>query len=249
MLRPMNWVRLGRVGRAIRLRSGLTQSEVGARANVSRSVVSLFERGKWDGLTMRVIEAIVAALGARLDARLSWNGPELDRLIDANHAALSASVKQRLERWGWLVRVEASYSYYGERGRIDLLAWHPRAGVLLVVEIKTDLVDVQALLGSMDVKARLAPRLAEQAGWRVAHVVPAIVFLEDRTTRRRLDQLTSLFDRYFVRGREAISWLRRPSVVAERAPGGLLWFSALPNARLVRISGQRVRSKPSRPSI
>jgi|SRR5688572_23558875 len=244
----MNWVRLGRVARAIRLRSGLTQADVAARAKVSRSTVSLLERGMWDGLTVRAMEAIVGGLGARLDTRLSWSGPELDRLIDANHAALSASVKQRLQRWGWLVRVEVSYSYYGERGRIDLLAWHPGQQLLLVIEIKTDLIDVQALLGSMDVKARLARRVAEQAGWQVAHVAPAIVFLEDRTTRRRLDQLSSLFDRYSMRGREAISWVRRPSAAARRAPSGLLWFFALPNARVARISGQRVRSTPSRRS-
>jgi transcriptional regulator with XRE-family HTH domain len=245
----MNSVRLGRVGRAIRLRSRLTQADVAGRARLSRSTVSLFERGKWDGLTARAIEAIVGALGARLDTRLSWNGPEMDRLIDANHAALSASVKRRLERWGWLVRVEASYSYYGERGRIDLLAWHPREELLLVIEIKTDLIDVQALLGSMDVKTRLAPRVAELAGWRVTRVVPAIVFLEDRTTRRRLDQRGGLFDRYSVRGREAISWVHRPTAAAERAPSGLLWLVALPYARLARISGQRVRSKPSRRSV
>jgi transcriptional regulator with XRE-family HTH domain len=241
----MNWVRLGRVGRAIRLRSGLTQADLGARANVSRSAVSLFELGKWDRLSIRTIEAIVAALGARMDVRLSWNGPELDRLTDANHAALSASVKERLERWSWLVRVEASYGYYGERGRIDLLAWHPAARTLLLIEIKTDLVDVQALLGSMDVKARLAPRLGEQAGWAVKHVVPAIVFLEDRTTRRRLAELGGLFDRYSLRGQQAISWTRRPLGSTQLAPSGLLWFRALPNARLVRISGQRVRRKPS----
>jgi transcriptional regulator with XRE-family HTH domain len=249
MLGPMNWVRLGRVGRAIRLRSGLTQADVGSRARVSRSAVSLFERGRWEGLTFRIVEAIVAALGARMDERLSWNGPELDRLMDANHAALSASVKQRLERWGWLVRVEVSFSHYGERGRIDLLAWHPPAEALLVIEIKTDLIDVQALLGSMDVRARLAPRLAEQVGWRIAHVVPAIVFLEDRTTRRRLYELSGLFDRYSLRGREAISWVRRPASPAERSPSGLLWFFSVPNARVARISGQRVHPRHSRRSI
>jgi transcriptional regulator with XRE-family HTH domain len=248
MLDRVNGVRLGRIGRAIRLKSGLTQAEVGARARVSRSTVSLVERGKWDRLTVRAIEAVLGALGAQLDSRLSWNGPEIDRLLDANHAALSASVKERLQRWGWLVRVEASFSHYGERGRIDLLAWRPKDGLLLVIEIKTDLVDIQALLGGLDVKTRLAPRIAEQTGWHVVHVVPAIVFLEDRTTRRRVGQLIGLFDRYSVRGRQALSWARRPFAGATRVPSGLLWFASLPNARLVRISGQRARRKNARRS-
>jgi len=155
------------------------------------------------------------------------------------------SVKQRLEGWGWVVRVEVSYSHFGERGRIDLLAWHPVAHVLLVIEIKTDLVDVQALLGGMDIKARLAPRIAAPFGWQVGRVVPAIVFLEDRTTRRRLDRLSGLFDRYSLRGQAAIGWVRRPSA-APHPPSGVLWFRALPNARVVRISGQRVRLSHAR---
>lgn len=193
-------------------------------------------------LSVGSVEAILATLGARLDARFFWNGPELDRLIDAGHAALSASVKQRLEVWGWVVRVEVSYSQYGERGRIDLLAWHPIAHVLLVIEIKTDLADVQALLGSMDIKARLASELAKRFGWQVTHVIPAIVFLEDRTTRRRLQQLAGLFDRYSLQGQAAISWTRRPSTAGHQ-PSGVLWIRSLPNARVVRISGQRVRPR------
>lgn len=240
MLWRVNWLRVGRLARAIRLRSGLRQQDVGTRAKVSRSAVSLVERGQAARLTIATVEAVLAALGARLDMRVSWNGTELERMIVASHAALSASVKRRLELWGWAVRVEVSYSVYGERGRIDLLAWHPLSRVLLVIEIKIDLVDVQALLGSTDVKARLASRLAERFGWEAAHVVPAIVFLEDRTTRRRLDELAPLFDRYSLRGQPAVSWARRP-LAAEHQPSGVIWFRSLPNARVVRISGQRVR--------
>jgi transcriptional regulator with XRE-family HTH domain len=245
MITRMNWVRLGRHARAIRLRHGMRQQDVGERAHVSRSVVSLIERGKCDRLSIGTVEVVLAAVGARLDPRLTWNGTELDRLADAGHAALSASVKERLERWGWQVRVEVSFSHYGERGRIDLIAWHPMARACLVVEIKTDLVDVQALLGSMDVRARLAPQLAHRFGWDADLVVPAIVFLEDRTTRRRIRQLAGLFDRYSLLGQAAISWVRRPSRSAP-PPTGVMWFRSLPNARVVRISGQRVRFRRSR---
>lgn len=236
----MNWLRLGRMARAIRLRQGLRQEDVSVRAKVSRSAVSILERGQSARLSVRTVEAILGAIGARLEPRLLWNGTELERMIDARHAALSASIKRRLERWGWLVSVEVSFSRFGERGRIDLLAWHPITGLLLVIEIKTDLVDVQQLLGGMDVKARLAPHVIERFGWKVSQVVPVIVFGEDRTTRRRLDQLAGLFDRYALRGQSAISWVRRPTSVA-RPPSGALWFHSLPTARVVRISGQRVR--------
>jgi transcriptional regulator with XRE-family HTH domain len=237
----MNWIQLGRQVRAIRLRLGLTQAAVASAAHVSRTAVSRLERGLARQMTVASIESMLAAVGARLDARLLWSGTELGRMLDAGHAALGTAVKQRLEHWGWIVRVEVSYNRYGERGRIDLLAWHPVSGLLLVVELKTDLVDVQALLGSLDIKARLARSVVTQFGWQVREVVPAIVFLENRTTRRRLVPLMSLFDRYELFGGAAISWLRRPSA----APRGLLWFATLSNARLTRISGQRVR--PRRP--
>ena len=109
--------------------------------------------------------------------------------------------------------------------------------MLLVIELKTGLVDAQALIGSVDVTARLARQVAAQFGWHVSSVVPASIFTEDRTTRRRLADLGSLFDRFDLRGRAAISWLRMPS----GTPSGLLWITDLTNARVIRISGQRVR--------
>lgn len=240
----MNWIHIGRQVRAIRLRLGLTQGAVAAAAQVSRSAVSRLERGRATHMTVGCIVNVLAAIGARLDVRLLWSGTDLARMLDAGHAALGAAVKQRLERWGWIVRVEVSYSRYGERGRIDLLAWHPATGILLVIELKTDLVDVQALLGSLDVKARLAHSVAAQFGWQVRAVVPAIVFTEDRTTRRHLVSMAPLFDRYELVGRSAIAWLRHP----EHAPRGLMWFAQWSNARPMRVSGQRVRPRTASPA-
>lgn len=218
----MNVERLGRLARMLRVRQRLTQVALAARVGVSRRAVSLLETGRASALRLREVEAIIRALGGRLDMRLLWNGPELDRLFDEAHAALGAAVKRRLERWGWLVRVEVSYSHFGERGRIDLLAFHPATRVLLVIELKSELVDVQSLLGSLDVKVRLAPRVVERFGWSPRAVLPAIVFLEQSATRKRLARLDSLFDQFDLRGREALSWLRRPT---EAFPRGILWFA------------------------
>jgi hypothetical protein len=166
-----------------------------------------------------------------------WNGPELDRLLDAAHAALCSAIKRRLEHWGWIVRVEVSYNRYGERGRIDLLAFHPATGLLLVIEVKSAFVDVQSLLGSVDAKARLARHVAAEFGWQVRGVLPGIAFLEDRTIRTRLQRVDTLFDRFDLQGRKAITWLRRP----QGRPSGLLWFTALPPGQAVaRTNGQRV---------
>lgn len=239
----MDVERLGRIVRMLRVRQRLTQVALALRAGVSRRAVATLERGGARGLPLGAIESILGALGARIGVRVLWNGPELDRLLDAAHATLCAAVKQRLDRWGWLVRVEVSYSRYGERGRIDLLAFHPATGLLLVVEIKTDFVDVQDLLGTMDVKVRLATHVASQFGWRVRTVIPAIVFLEDRAIRGRLGRVDTLFDRFDLRGRKAMTWLRHPLI----GPSGLLWFTGLPSSAAVgRVSAQRVYPRRDR---
>lgn len=101
---PHDWEvradKLGRIVRMLRIRQRLTQVALAAKAGVSRRTVSLVERNRADELPLRVIDAIVNALGARLDVRLFWHGPELDRLLDADHAALAALLKPRLESWG-----------------------------------------------------------------------------------------------------------------------------------------------------
>jgi transcriptional regulator with XRE-family HTH domain len=231
----VNYERLGRTCRVLRVRQRLNQSALAAAAHQSRTAVSLLERGLGARLRLSTVEAIVAAVGARMELRVMWNGPELDRMLDAAHAAVQASVKVALERWGWAPRVEVSYSRFGERGRIDLLAWHPPGRILLVIEVKTELVDVQALLGSTDAKTRLARHVAEQFGWEVRHVVPGIVFAEDRTVRDRLRTVDVLFDRFALRGRAATAWLRRPS----GTPTGLLWFTTVPGAAKAKV-GRRV---------
>lgn len=237
--------RLGRLARTLRVRARLTQAALATRAGVDRRAVSVLECGRARQLRLGVVEAILGALGARFDPRVLWNGPELDRLLDAGHAALGAAVKRQLERWGWLVRVEVSYSRYGERGRIDLLAFHPAVGALLVIELKTELVDVQELLGLLDTKVRLAPRIAPDLGWRPVVVVPVVVFLEHRTTRHRLRVLASLFDRFSLQGRAAPSWLRRPD--AGTVPTGLLWFTRTADRSLAsRPQPSRVRQRSHR---
>jgi Holliday junction resolvase-like predicted endonuclease len=61
---------------------------------------------------------------------------------------------------GWEVRAEVSFSSYGERGAIDLLAWHPETRTLLVIEVKTEIGAVESTLRVHDMKWRLAAQIA-----------------------------------------------------------------------------------------
>lgn len=136
-----------------------------------------------------------------------------------------------------MVRAEVSFNRFGDRGRIDLMSYHPAYRALVVVEVKTDLVDVQELLGTMDVRVRVSRSVAERFGWEVRSVVPAIVFAEDRTIRNRLIDLDSLFSAYAIRGRAAMSWLRLP----DGRPSGLLWFTSAGETEASPFGRLRVR--------
>ena len=61
-------------------------------------------------------------------------------MLAARHAALAEAVVADLVARGWAVRPEVTFSSWGERGSIDLLAYHP-ALRLLVIDLKTELVD------------------------------------------------------------------------------------------------------------
>lgn len=224
---------LGAAFRSLRVRRAWRQVDLARAAGVSHGTVSLLERGRFHLFTLATIRQVANALGLRIDLCSPWHGQELDRLRDQDHASLQDSWKRELERDGWLVRAELSYSEFGERGRIDLLAYHPVMRVLLVVEVKTSLNDLQETLGHLDVKERLASRVARRLGWNAVSVVPCLVVQEGTTQRRRVVEHAALFSRFSLHGRAALTWLRHPAGRTD----GLLMFRELPPAN--RISAKR----------
>ena len=111
-------------------------------ARVRRETVSRLERGGLGRVRWDTFRAVTATLGIRVDVRLRWQGGDLDRVINAAHAELHESLIRHLStRSGWSWRPEVSYSIYGERGVIDNLAWHEETRSLLIIELKTELLD------------------------------------------------------------------------------------------------------------
>jgi transcriptional regulator with XRE-family HTH domain len=217
----MDDVAIGRLVGVIRRRLGLRQADVAQRAKVSQQVVSLLETGGLGGLSLKTARGIASAMGAELVVTVRWRGPELDRMRDEGHAALVAVIATILRAEGWLTAAEVTYSEYGERGSIDLLAFHPGTRILLVVEVKTELVSVEETLRRHDAKVRLAGRIARQRfGWISVATCPMLAITDTRTARRRIERHDGVFGRtYPIRGPAARGWLRKPS------PGaGLLLF-------------------------
>jgi hypothetical protein len=131
-----------------------------------------------------------------------WGGQgDLDRLLDADHARLQDAWSRRKAAAAWEVWPEASFNHYGDRGRVDLLSFHPATAILDVTEIKTGIWDIGDLLGRLDIKLRIAPMLAADRGWRPSHIVPSLVVAEGRTARRRIADHAALFAGFDVRGR------------------------------------------------
>ena len=152
----MDEVALGRVFRRVRLRLGWRQLDVADEAGVSPSTVSLIERGQLGHVTVGTLRRVGAVLQIEIRLELRWRGGELFRLLAEGHAAMAETVTRRLVELGWEVRPEVSFSHFGERGVVDLVAWHGASRSLLLVELKTELVDLGDLLATMDRRRRLA---------------------------------------------------------------------------------------------
>ena len=155
---------------------------------------------------------VAAALGATVSVRILWHGEALDRLLDAGHADLVERTLALLKSWSWDCATEVSFSIAGERGSIDILAFHAPTGTLLVIEVKSVVPDMQAMLHGIDRKARLGPRIAGDRGWKVATVARLLVLPDDRTVRRRVRQhATTLALALPARTIAVKRWLQAPA--------------------------------------
>jgi hypothetical protein len=149
------------------------------------------ERGLFVGTSIGAVERVVVGLGAELDVRVRWHGEELDRLLDAAHAAMVERLIEILVPLGWQCAAEVTFVIGGGRGSVDVLAWHERSGRLLVVETKSVVPDLQQMLGAFDRKVRLAPTIAARRGWRSTGVAKAIALAGTPTNRRRAEQFAA----------------------------------------------------------
>ena len=205
-------VRLGSIVRALRIKKRWRQSDLADAVKVQRSAVGKLERGRLRELRVDGVVRIVEALGGRLDFLLRWQGGDLDRLINARHSALHESVA----RWlltcpGWEIAPEVSFSVGGERGVIDILAWHAATRTLLVIELKTEIVDVNDLMGGVDRKRRLAVRIARDRGWSARSVSAWVIVADGTTNRRRVAaHATTLRAALPSDGRAIAGWMREP---------------------------------------
>ena len=218
----MDVIRFGLGIRALRHKRRWTQAHLAAKVDVSRTLIWRIERGHADRVAVHVLVRVAAALGGRIDLRLSWRGEGLDRLLDARHASLVERVVEILTSSDWEVATEVTSNIRGERGSIDILACHAATGSLLMIEVKSVVPDMQAMLVGIDRKGRLASEIARERGWRVTSVTRLLVLPDDRTARRRVERHGATFQTALpARTVDVRRWIRHP----EGTKHGVLFLS------------------------
>jgi transcriptional regulator with XRE-family HTH domain len=225
----MDDVRIGNAARLIRQRRGWRQQDLAQAADVAQGCVSKLERGQLAHLRVETIRSIARALEMEITFEARWRGGELSRLRDAEHAGLVERFVKYLEVRGWEVVPEYTFSHFGERGSVDILAWHPALEALLIIEVKGRIVDVQDLVATLDRKRRLVPRLvSEERGWRARAVATVVIATGSGANRRIVGRHGATFQAVFPgRGLDARRWIKSPV-----GPLAALWLVEPPGRRV-----------------
>jgi transcriptional regulator with XRE-family HTH domain len=244
----MDDVRVGRILRALRRRRGWTQSRLAGQVGLSQQVISLIERGHSAALAGRTLRRVFGELEARWEPTVTWRGGALDRLLDENHGRLVAAAASRLRDRGWAIEIEVTYSSFGERGSIDVLAARPSLGAVLSIEVKSELTSVEATLRKMDEKDRLVRHVVCRDRFRFepTSVARLLVLPETATSRRRVRASAVILEAALpARGAAVRRWLAEPK-------GGLsgLWLLADTNrSGTKRAGGGSLRVRTTRTAV
>jgi transcriptional regulator with XRE-family HTH domain len=219
----MNDLGVGTLFRAVRIRRGMRQEDVAEAAGVTRWWVSRVEQGHLDGLPLDRLRALAGVLEIRLELVASWRGADGARIVNERHSRMHELVAARLAATpGWESATEVTFSEFGERGTMGILAWHAASRTLLVIELKTELPDPAGLVAQVDRYRRLARQIGRARG-RDPRVVATWVLVaesdlnRDQLARHRviLRNAFPLDDRFLRR------WLRDPAWRRE-ARGGVV---------------------------
>ena len=238
--------RIGALLRHLRVSRGLRQVDVAILAGVSDSTISRLERGDLVSLSVGALRRVARVLEARLDLSIWSRGGDIERVADRRHAELVESLIRALVEAGWVARPEVSFNLRGERGLVDIVAWHPTARVVLLIEVKTEIVDVGELFGTFDRKQRLGLEIARASGFEADRVACALVVADTAVNHRRIAAHAATFGAALPdRGLRFRSFIRRP--VGELAALAF-WTNSRPRTTKRKAGGtrrdRRPRSKP-----
>lgn len=174
----------------------ITQQTLADAVGVSRAYVATIESGRGNP-SLDLVERVAERLGIQLD--LVGTRPVVisPRQRDLVHARCSGYVDRRLRRAGWDVRREVEVVHGRHHGWVDLLAFDPRTGTLLIVEVKTRIDDLGAIERQLGWYERSAIDLARISGWRARRISAWLLALAtdevDASIRANGDALQAAF--------------------------------------------------------
>lgn len=227
----MRDLEVGRLLRMLRIRRSWRLRDVAERCTLSAATIGRTELGLIG--SVHALRAHAAVLDVRVEWRVTGRGADVPRLLDEEHAAIVEALAAAFRAAGSRVEAEVSYSEYGERGRIDLLALDLPGETLAIVEVKTELADLQDLLGGLNAKARLAPRIARRMDWHAARSVTILAVAATAANRAVVLAHPALFSSFERR------WLRDGAVPTPGQGRVLLWVPAAAAGRPRWLAGRR----------
>ena len=189
--------------RDTRTRLRLTQQQLANSVGLSRGYIAKVERGCANP-SVELIERIAHVL--ELEIELVARAPVIiggGRQRDFVHARCSAHVDGRLRGAGWLTAREVEIVHGRSHGWIDLLAFDPKTGTLIVIEFKTRLDDLGAVERQLGWYERSAFGIAAELGWHPRRVVVWLLVLASDEVEGVLRANRDLMARSFpIRARE-----------------------------------------------
>ena len=190
-------VEFARWCRQTRIDLDISQAQLAAGTGVSRSHIAAIETGRANP-SLATVDRIGQALGLEfgLTARPSLVIGE-GRQRDVVHARCSAYVQRRLVGHGFEVAREVEVVDRSIHGRIDLLAFDPRTGVLLIIEVKTSIDDVGRVERQLGWYERVVSTTDVAAPWRVTTVRSWLLVLASMEADTAIAHHGELFQQAF----------------------------------------------------
>lgn len=200
--------------RRTRIALDVTQQQLADAIGVSRGYLATVETGRANP-TLAMVDRIAGALGIEID--LMSRTPIILRghnQRDLVHARCSGYVDRRLRRLGWETAREVEVVYGRSHGWIDALAFDPRTGSLLIIEVKTRIDDVGAIERRFAWYERAAHESAQHLGWRPRRIMSWLVALasdEVETAIRANAEVVAHAFPVRATGMAAVAYGRSPS--------------------------------------
>lgn len=154
----------------------ITQQTLANAVGVSRAHIAAIESGRCNP-SLDLVGRIGDTLGLELDLVARLPMVIAGRQRDIVHTRCSGYIDRHFRRAGWVTKREVEVVHGRSHGWIDLLAFDPRTGTLVIIEIKTRLDDLGAIERQLGWYERYARDTGLSLGWRPRRVLSWLVML------------------------------------------------------------------------